>query len=187
VTPPPAGWPAPPTSAPPTSAQPTSAQPTSAQPGAGREPQDVRRFIERFASVLTEAGVPRMPARVFGGLLATDAGCLTATELAELLQVSPAAISGAVRYLVQVDLVSRERRAGSRRDTYCVDDDVWLKTIGRRDQVLARWADSLREGVAALGGDTPAGRRLAATLPFFEFLQEELPAMLARWAERASN
>jgi DNA-binding transcriptional regulator GbsR (MarR family) len=126
-----------------------------------------------------------MPARVFGGLLATDSGCLTATELADLLQVSPAAISGAVRYLAQVDLVSRERRPGSRRDVYCVHDDVWTKSISSRNQLLTRWENSLRDGVEVVGRDTPAGRRLAATLPFFEFLQDELSAMLTRWAERA--
>ena len=59
------------------------------------------RFVEHFALLLDEAGVPRMPARVFAAILADDAGRLTAGELAERLQVSPAAISGAVRYLTQ--------------------------------------------------------------------------------------
>jgi DNA-binding transcriptional regulator GbsR (MarR family) len=58
---------------------------------------DAARFIERFASVMEESGIPRMPARVFAALLATDSGRLTSSELAELLQVSPAAVSGAVR------------------------------------------------------------------------------------------
>ena len=42
-------------------------------------------FVERFASVLTESGFPRMPARVFAALLATDSGRLTAAELAAML------------------------------------------------------------------------------------------------------
>jgi DNA-binding transcriptional regulator GbsR (MarR family) len=174
-----------PTPRPPGHAHPAAGRSAPGEPAPGRDPQDVRRFIERFASALAEGGVPRMPARVFAGLLATDSGCLTATELADLLQVSPAAISGAVRYLALVDLVSRERRPGSRRDVYCVHDDVWTKTISGRNQLITRWENSMREGVEALGPDTPAGRRLAATLPFFEFLQEELTAMLTRWLERA--
>ena len=44
----------------------------------------------------------RMPARVFAALLASDDGALTSAELGEQLQVSPAAVSGAVRYLAQV-------------------------------------------------------------------------------------
>jgi DNA-binding transcriptional regulator GbsR (MarR family) len=148
-----------------------------------RDQSAVSGFIERFAMALNEAGFPRMPARAFAGLLATDSGRLTASGLANLLQVSPAAISGAVRYLAQVNLASREREPGSRRDYYRVHDDVWYEAIARRDQVLARWERSLREGIEVLGRDTAAGARMAETLAFFEFLQKELPPLLKRWRE----
>jgi hypothetical protein len=146
-----------------------------------RDQRAVQGFIERFAIALTDAGFPRMPARVFAGLLATDSGKLTATGLATLLQVSPAAISGAVRYLGQVNLASREREPGSRRDYYRVHDDVWYEAIARRDQVLGRWEHSLREGIEVLGQNTPAGARMVETLAFFQFLQKELPPLLKRW------
>src|SRR5438067_2054440 len=101
--------------------------------------QAVQRFIEGFASALTEGGVPRMPARVFSTLLATDSGRLTAAELAERLRVSPAAISGAVRYLVQVNLVSREREPGARRDHYRLLNDLWYEATINREYLLTRW------------------------------------------------
>jgi DNA-binding transcriptional regulator GbsR (MarR family) len=149
-------------------------------------PEPVLRFIERFASVMVEGGVPRMPARVFSALLATDSGRLTSAELAELLQVSPAAVSGAVRYLTQVGLVAREREPGSRRDVYRVHDDQWYEAIVRREPLLSRWERAVLEGIDAVGADTPAGRRLTDTAEFFQFLQAEMPAMLARWrAQRA--
>ena len=103
-----------------------------------RDPDAVRRFIERLASVLADAGFPRMPARVFAALLASEPGRLNAAELAELLQVSPAAVSGSVRYLSQVGLVSRESEPGSRRVGYRVPDDVWDQVLRLRDQVLER-------------------------------------------------
>ncbi|MBB5954147.1 DNA-binding transcriptional regulator GbsR (MarR family) [Saccharothrix tamanrassetensis] len=146
-----------------------------------RDEQAVLRFIERFASALAEAGMPRMPSRVFVALLASDDGSLTAAELADLLRVSPAAVSGAVRYLTQVSLVSRERETGSRRDVYRVYEDLWYEAIFRRDQMLARWEGSLKEGVSVLGPRTPAGRRISETLAFFEFFHRELPDMLERW------
>ena len=118
-------------------------------------------FVERFASVLVEGGVPRMPARVFAALLADDAGRLTAAELAERLQVSPAAVSGAVRYLTQVSLVSREREPGSRRDVYRLHDDQWYEAIVRREPLLRAGSARSREGVDAVGADTPAGRAAA--------------------------
>ena len=69
-------------------------------------------YIERFAAVLVLAGFPAMPARVFVALLVTDSGRLSAAELAGLLRISPAAVSGAVRYLIQVGLVHKERVPG---------------------------------------------------------------------------
>jgi predicted transcriptional regulator len=141
-------------------------------------------FIERFASVLTESGFPRMPARVFAALLATDSGRLTAAELAALLRVSPAAVSGAVSYLVQVNLASREAEPGSRREHYRVHSETWYEALARKDQVLDRCERSLREGIDVVGRDTPAGGRIAETLAFFEFIQTELPAMLERWRAR---
>ena len=149
-----------------------------------RDQEAVLRFIERFAAVLDEGGFPRMPARTFVALLVTDSGRLTAAELAELLHVSPAAISGAVRYLLQVNLVSREREPGSRRDQYFVRNDAWYEAAMRQEQMLSRWEDSLQQGIEALGSDTPGGARLAETLMFFEFLQKEMPALLASWRER---
>jgi DNA-binding transcriptional regulator GbsR (MarR family) len=144
-------------------------------------------FIERFAAVLTESGFPRMPARVFAALLATDSGRLTAAELSTLLHVSPAAISGAVSYLVQVNLASREAEPGSRREHYRVHNETWYEAIASKDRVLDRCERSLRDGIEVVGRDTPAGARIAETLAFFEFMQAELPAMLDRWRARKSE
>src|SRR3954466_10653342 len=124
-----------------------------------RDPAAVNRFIETFASAFVDAGVPRMPSRVFAAILASDAGRLTAAELAERLQASPAAISGAVRYLIQLSPLVRERAPGSRRDVYAVGDDGWYEAIVRRERLLDLWARAVRDGVAALGPGTPARRR----------------------------
>ncbi len=160
---------------------------TTAEATPNRDEVAVSRFVERFAAALTEAGIPRMPARAFAALLATDSGVLTAAELAETLQVSPAAVSGAMRYLIQVNLASREREPGSRRDRFRVHDDVWYEASVRRDRILVLWEDALREGIRVLGTDTPAGVRLAETLAFFEFIGEELPRLLERWRARKAE
>ncbi|OAH16460.1 GbsR/MarR family transcriptional regulator [Streptomyces jeddahensis] len=149
--------------------------------GVERDPETVSRFVEHFAAQLVEAGVPRMPARVFAALLASDTGTLTSAELGERLKVSPAAVSGAVRYLAQVHLVSREREPGSRRERYRVHSDQWYEALTNREALIKRWEDALREGVSSLGADTPAGRRLAETLAFFEFMEGEVDAMMERW------
>lgn len=148
-----------------------------------RDPAQVTRFVERFAAALVDAGMPRMPARVFVALLATDSGRLTAAELAAQLQGSAGAISGAVRYLIQTHLVDREHEPGSRKDHYRVRDDVWHTATVSRDDSMRRWSTALREGIAALGPETPAGARLTETLEFFVFLQKEMPALVQRWEQ----
>ncbi|HEY4827632.1 MAG TPA: MarR family transcriptional regulator [Solirubrobacteraceae bacterium] len=125
-----------------------------------------------------------MPALVFAALLATDSGHLTADELATQLRVSRAAVSGAVKYLTQLGLVSRTRQPGTRRHLYFVQDPTWYQLVARREQVMERWIASTRAGIEALGSDTPAGARLVESLRFFEFILEELPAMLERWEQR---
>ncbi len=141
------------------------------------------RFVERFAAELTEAGMQRMAARVFAALLASDSGSLTSAELSERLRISPAAVSGAVRYLNQVGMVSREREPGSRRDRYVLHNELWYETFTRRDQLLTRWETVLRDGAETLGTETAAGARVAETADFFAFLQDEMHALLGRWRE----
>ncbi|MFE5816287.1 GbsR/MarR family transcriptional regulator [Streptomyces sp. NPDC056479] len=149
--------------------------------GVGRDAESVSKFVESFAAQLVEAGMQRMAARVFAALLASDKGVLTSAELSEQLRISPAAVSGAVRYLAQTHMVSREREPGSRRERYRVHGDQWYEALTNREAVLKRWESALREGVTSLGADTPAGRRLAETLAFFEFVEGEVAAMMERW------
>jgi DNA-binding transcriptional regulator GbsR (MarR family) len=150
-------------------------------PGRGRDEAAVRRFIERFALNLTEAGMARMPARVLAALLAAEDGRRTAAELAGELGVSPAAVSGAVRYLTQLRLATREREPGERVDHYRVSSATWYEAITRRDELLERWLVDLADGVKAVGPTTPAGARLEETRAFFAYLLDEIPRMLDRW------
>jgi predicted transcriptional regulator len=149
-----------------------------------RDEKAVGRFVEDLASALMQMGVPRMPARVFAALLTTDSGRLTAADLADKLQVSPAAVSGAVRYLIQIGMARQETEPGSRRHYYRAPNNVWDEVLGIRDRLLSRWTGVLREGVTILGPGTPAGERVADSVRFFEFVSTELPVVLGRWRER---
>ncbi|WP_062645079.1 GbsR/MarR family transcriptional regulator [Streptomyces maremycinicus] len=149
--------------------------------GGDRDAEAVSRFVEAFAAQLVEAGMQRMPARVFAALLSSDEGAMTSAELGEQLRISPAAVSGAVRYLAQQHMVAREREPGSRRERYRVHSNQWYEAMTNRESMLKRWEDALREGVTSLGSRTPAGRRMAETLAFFEFVDGELVAMMERW------
>ncbi|PXY31306.1 GbsR/MarR family transcriptional regulator [Prauserella muralis] len=150
-------------------------------PAEGRDEEAVRNYIENLALTLTQIGLQRMPARVFSALTVSDSGRMTSAELAETLSVSPAAISGAVRYLEQVGFVAKERLPGERRDHYTLFDDLWYASFLKRDRMMRLWRDATIEGVAAVGADTPAGRRLTRMADFLDFMVKEIPALFERW------
>lgn len=152
--------------------------------GQARDTDVLLRFVERFALVLTESGLPRMPARVFAYVLADDAERYTAAELASGLRVSHAAISGAVRHLVQLGYLARERVPGDRTDSYRIyDSDVWGSIILQQDRVLEGYEQVAAEGAQLLDGN-PGGRRLRETQEFFAFIRAEQPRLIARWQKR---
>lgn len=142
------------------------------------------RAVEQLALVLTETGLPRMPARVFAYVLAEDADRYTARDLAEGLRVSPAAISGAVRFLVQVGLLDKGREPGARSDHYRIyDEDVWAAITLQRMPLLHRWEQTVAEAAGQLPSDSRGRRRLRETQAFYRFIGAEFSRLVDRWHE----
>lgn len=126
----------------------------------------------------------RMPARVFAYALIDDADRYTASELAEALRVSPAAISTSVRDLVNAGLLGRQREPGDRSDTYVLyDDDIWSEIYLKRENLLEQFERVAAEGIELVGRERPGGRRLAETAAYFAFMRKEMPALVDRWRE----
>ncbi|BCJ73306.1 MarR family transcriptional regulator [Catellatospora sp. IY07-71] len=151
---------------------------TSRGPGAaphphGRDAAAVAEYEEQLTAVLVATGVPRMAARVLTVLFTADAGSLTASQLAQRLQVSPASISKAIAFLDGQSLVRRERDE-RRRDRYVVDDELFYQATiaGARsnDQLVA----TARQGAAVLGADSPAAQRLENVARFLDFISESI-------------
>jgi DNA-binding MarR family transcriptional regulator len=153
-----------------------------------KSPTAQHRFVERFGSALTEAGMQRLPSRVFACLLADDDGRMTASEIGDVLSVSAASVSGAVRYLQQMRMIHREREPGSRRDVFVVANDAWHDVIMNTSNIYAPLTQSLREGVDQVGGSgTAAGARLALSVAFLEFVTEEMEQLSDKWDKRRAQ
>jgi DNA-binding transcriptional regulator GbsR (MarR family) len=147
-----------------------------------RDEQAVARFVEQSAATLADMGFARMPARVLMLLMVTEEAGLTAADLATGLQVSPAAVSNAVRYLMQVGLAEREAVPGARRDLYRLPNDTWYAASGAKQPAYRKLADVASQGIKATGGpDTPAGARLSDMESFFDYLDTEIPGVVERW------
>ncbi|WP_331729032.1 helix-turn-helix domain-containing protein (plasmid) [Streptomyces sp. NBC_00028] len=146
----------------------------------GRDAEAVAEYEETFTTVLMASGLPKMTARVLTCLFTTDAGSLSASQLAQRLQVSPASISKAITFLESQSLVRRERDE-RRRDRYIVDGELFyqatIASARANDQLVA----TARQGVAILGPDTPAANRLENVARFLDFISESI----VRAAEQA--
>lgn len=152
--------------------------------GTSPDEDQLLRFVERFGLLLSESGMPRMPARVFAFVLADDADRYTAKELAAGLRVSPAAISGAVRYLVQTGMLGKEREPGARTDTYRIyDDDIWSAIFAQQGRAFGYWDTAMAEGLELLPRDSAGARRLHETRAFMLYMQRELDEVMKRWPE----
>jgi DNA-binding transcriptional ArsR family regulator len=136
---------------------------------AGRDAEAVRDYEETFTTVLMQSGLPKMMSRVLVCLYTTDSGSLTASELVQRLQVSPASISKAITFLERLDLVRRERDE-RRRERYVVDDDLWYQAMMRSARDNAELADTARQGVGILGPDTPAAARLETIARYLDYV-----------------
>ncbi|MGW0756832.1 helix-turn-helix domain-containing protein [Streptomyces sp. NPDC002814] len=148
----------------------------------GRDPEAVREYEEVFTTVLMASGTPKMMARVMSCLCISDSGSLTASELAQRLQVSPASISKAVAFLESQGLVRRERD-DRRRERYVVDDDIWYQSMMASARALEQTVQTARQGVSVLGPGTPAGVRFENIARYLDFIAEST----ARAAEQARD
>ncbi|MDQ4491902.1 MarR family transcriptional regulator [Sinomonas sp. ASV486] len=143
---------------------------------------------EGSAAVMIAAGFPKMPARALMALVVSDDGALTAAELAEVLGASPAAVSGAVRYLQTVGFAHRVSQPGSRRDRYALPDDLWYVATLRQNPVY----DRLGSLSSNLADELPAGSAARARAEdmahFYRFIARRMPRLLDEWEqERAAD
>ena len=146
----------------------------------GRDAEAVAEYEETFTTVLMASGLTKMAARVLTCLFTTDSGSLTASQLAQRLQVSPASISKAITFLEGQSLVRRERDE-RRRDRYVVDDELFYQATIASARANDQLVETARKGVALLGPQTPAAARLENIARFLDFISESI----VRAAEQA--
>ncbi|MFG2479393.1 helix-turn-helix domain-containing protein [Streptomyces fagopyri] len=148
----------------------------------GRDAEAVREYEETFTTVIMQSGMSKMMSRVLACLCISDAGSLTASELVQRLQVSPASVSKAIAFLESQGLVRRERDE-RRRERYIVDDDIWYQSMMASARSTAQLVETTRQGVLVLGPGTPAAIRLENIARFLDFVSESI----ARAAEQARD
>jgi DNA-binding transcriptional regulator GbsR (MarR family) len=141
-------------------------------------------FIEGCGLWLSRSyGFPRMVGRVLGWLLVCEPVEQTAAQLAEALNASSGAISGATGMLVRAKLVDRIRVRGERADRFRVRPGAWDEQLRDQGQMQAE-RTLIGQGLDALA-DAPAARRarLEELDAFYAWWQERMPALWEEWQE----
>ncbi|GIH23299.1 MarR family transcriptional regulator [Acrocarpospora phusangensis] len=154
--------------------------PAAAPDAYGRDAEAVRDFEETLTTSFIASGLPRMMSRILTCLYVTDSGGLTAAELVQRLQVSPASISKSIAFLESQELVRRERQ-DNRRERYVVDHDLWYQSMIASIRANERLVEVAREGVEVLGRSTPAGERLESVARFLAHVSEDFVRSAQQW------
>ncbi|MCT7659559.1 GbsR/MarR family transcriptional regulator [Mycobacterium deserti] len=129
----------------------------------------------------------RMTARVLAALLFSDQPTMTMGELGQRLQASSGAISGALKTLTAVGVVEQVPAPGSRRDHFRLPDNAWAVQYTHQNAALVAVLDAAEAGVAATKDGSLARQRVTEMRDFYNFLLDEIPAVLDRWRARSKT
>jgi DNA-binding MarR family transcriptional regulator len=142
---------------------------------------------EQAAAMLTTAGMARMPARVMMALVGSPDQGYTAAELGDRLGASPAAVSGAVRYLQSMRLIQRVSRPGDRRDRYDLTDDAWHGMLTANAPLYASLAEHM-DRIADENTQAPLSVARARNIAdFLRFLADRIPSLIDEWQGRRGS
>ncbi len=139
----------------------------------GRDAEAVRAYEETLTTVFIQSGLAKMMSRVLACIFISDSGSLTAAELVQHLQVSPATVSKSVAFLESQDLIRRVRDE-RRRERYSVDNELWYQSTVASAKANVRLAEIARQSGSVLGATSPAAVRLENVARFLDFVSEAI-------------
>lgn len=148
----------------------------------------VREFIERAGLVFEREGMPRMAGRVLGYLLVADESRQSIADLMAALGASNGSISTMTRLLVDQGYIDRIGVPGERRDYFSIRSGEWSKMLLAGREGITALRSLVEDAMELLPSPRHASREsLEEARDLFAFLEEELPALVARWEKRRGN
>ncbi|HEY0372195.1 MAG TPA: MarR family transcriptional regulator [Thermoanaerobaculia bacterium] len=137
-------------------------------------------FIEQFALLVEEDGLPRIAGRITG-LLIVKGEPLSFDEIAATLHVSRGSVSTNTRLLEQRGVIRRVSRLGERKDLFELGQDAHVRML----EVALRRQQRLRDLAAASRRAIPASETAArASLKQMEEFVSTVAEATARSLEK---
>lgn len=137
---------------------------------------------EEMGLYYERSGGPRMAGRLVGWLMVSDEPHFTASDLADVLQASKGSISTTTRLLETGGMLERFTMPGDRKVYFRLKPSWWIALFERRATTLAQTRLMVERWIERLDGTSPGlVARLNEMRDFYEYLEREMPQLLARW------
>lgn len=145
----------------------------------------LHQFVEEFALAYEAAGIPRTAGRILGWLMVCDPPEQTASQLVEALGSSKASISTMTRLLVQMHLIERVPRRGSRQDYFRIRPGTWSERVKNGLAGLSLYKSLAEKGLRLLENAPPQrSERLQEMRDLYTFFAEELQGLFERYERK---
>ncbi|WP_027877095.1 GbsR/MarR family transcriptional regulator [Meiothermus cerbereus] len=145
----------------------------------------LHQFVEEFALAYEAAGIPRTAGRILGWLMVCDPPEQTASQLVEALGSSKASISTMTRLLVQMHLIERVPRRGSRQDYFRIRPGTWSERVKNGLAGLSLYKSLAEKGLRLLENAPPQrSERLQEMRELYAFFEEELQGLFERYERK---
>ncbi len=139
-------------------------------------------FVEAMGQYMGGYKLTPVAGRLWAWLLICEPQEQTAGELAEALQASRGAISGAAAFLSTVGMIRRSRRRGDRREYFSAPPGTFNAILRNAGAAYQRLAEITQAGLGAMAGRPPAARaRLEEVHDATVFINTEFPALIDRY------
>ncbi|MGK0618995.1 GbsR/MarR family transcriptional regulator [Meiothermus cerbereus] len=145
----------------------------------------LHQFVEEFALAYEAAGIPRTAGRILGWLMVCDPPEQTASQLMEALGTSKASVSTMTRLLVQMHLIERVPRRGSRQDYFRIRPGTWSERVKNGLAGLSLYKSLAEKGLRLLENAPPErSERLQEMRELYAFFEEELQGLFERYERK---
>lgn len=142
------------------------------------------QFVEEFALLCEQGGMPRIAGKLLAWLLVCDVPQQDAEQLAAAVQASKASVSTMTRYLIDRGLVERCAVPGDRRVHFRMRPIAWSHVMRERLRSVGQLRALAERAVALVRDKTPAQRaRAEEMVAFYAWWERELPGLFERWEQ----
>ncbi len=139
------------------------------------------RFIEEMGQFLGGYGMTPMAGRMWGWLLLCDPPEQSATDIAEALQASRGAVSGAARILTTAGFIRRTTRRGDRREYFSSPPEALDSMLSSASVIYRQLRIIAEHGLEAVDDSPSARARMQEFHDVMAFIEVEVPRVIDRF------